>query len=371
MRVLLFDWWAGGHHRRYMERAAEALAPHATVIAAAPGETLDGVEAGVERHALAQARPALDESRARRPQLAALARTELDLLDEAIGHQRPDAALHLYADPIIRRLARRPRLPCRLSLLVFYPRAHYRKAFGSSLGPEERLRALYLERLVRRFARRAEAGSILTLDEEAARGWAASGLRAGWLPEPPIGVRHLPSRDRSFDLVVYGALAERKGVGALAAAVAAHPSSLRVLLAGPVEPGFRQDLERAIAAMRDAGAEVELRDRTHSEAEGLDVLAQSRVAVLPYPRHYGMSRVLLEAAAVSTPVVAHEFGLLGDLVRRGGLGSTANCADPEALRDAIARELDAPDRSTALARFAGRFDASRFEDSLRDAVLTP
>ena len=119
MRVLLFDWWAGGHHRLYMDRVAATLAPRADLVVAGAPATLAGVDSSIERYAIDGARPDLEPDRSRRAQLAEHAHAELDLLEEAVAAVRPDATLHLYADPIIRRLVRRPRLDTALSLIVF------------------------------------------------------------------------------------------------------------------------------------------------------------------------------------------------------------------------------------------------------------
>ena len=102
---------------------------------------------------------------------------------------------------------------------------------------------------------------------------------------------------------------------------------------------------------------MDVRARSHTEVEGLAVLGAARCAVLPYPRHAGMSRVLVESAATGTPVVAHDWGLLGHLVRTHGLGVTVDSSDAAALRTAVLSlsETDAQRRyAHALARFAAR-----------------
>jgi hypothetical protein len=87
------------------------------------------------------------------------------------------------------------------------------------------------------------------------------------------------------------------------------------------------------------GARVELRPRLHSEVEGLRALASARCALLPYHRHSGMSRVLLEACSAGTPVIADNFGLLGYLVRTHGpgIGSRLQRLERAAGGDAVAR----------------------------------
>jgi glycosyltransferase involved in cell wall biosynthesis len=123
--------------------------------------------------------------------------------------------------------------------------------------------------------------------------------------------------------------------------------------------------------MQAADADVTLRTWPHGEQEGLAVLGRMRCAVLPYQRHYGMSRVLVEAAHVGTPVVVQRGGLVGHLVEQWGIGTAVDCRDPRALRaalDAEAAAFDDGSRREALEAFASRFASDRFTDALVGAL---
>jgi glycosyltransferase involved in cell wall biosynthesis len=80
-----------------------------------------------------------------------------------------------------------------------------------------------------------------------------------------------------------------------------------------------------------------------------------------------MSRVLVEACSVGTPVVVHDRGLVGYLVRRHGLGHAVDCQDAGSLRRAIL-ELASGDAAAAyqdnLTRFASRFSPDLFRRAL-------
>jgi hypothetical protein len=83
-----------------------------------------------------------------------------------------------------------------------------------------------------------------------------------------------------------------------------------------------------------------------------------------------MSRVLLEAASVGTPILANEYGLVGDLVRRHGLGATVDCRDRVALHRALlefSSGAAAKRLAPALSTFADRYSFPRF----REAVQAP
>ena len=114
MRFTLFDWTSGGHHSLYLRQFAEALLPDAEVVAAAPDAMLDETsDLSVEQYSLGDPRPVIDKSRSLMAQHRELAEHELDLLQQAAERTRPDHLIHLYGDPILRRLVRRPRYPSR------------------------------------------------------------------------------------------------------------------------------------------------------------------------------------------------------------------------------------------------------------------
>ena len=154
--------------------------------------------------------------------------------------------------------------------------------------------------------------------------------------------------DERKGCLLYGTLAPRKGLRLVTSAVTLAPTSLHVVLAGEVEPGFEEDVRHQADAMRKSGADVDLRLHRHAESEGLRTVAGARCVLLPYLNHYTGSRVLLEAATVGTPVVAHRRGLLGHLVRENRLGLAVDCSDPAAFREAILELAD----SGSLDRFA-------------------
>jgi glycosyltransferase involved in cell wall biosynthesis len=376
VRVLLFDWTEGGHHELYVRRFAEVLSASADVYLA----VADGIAASVDDGAastlpLGPARPPTDLMRRRGPQHRDCGQTEVRLLEWAVQRVRPDVAVHLYADPVLRWLVKRPALPTRTVLCLFFPRAHYSKAYGSPLSGSERARAAFQEHLVRRWRRRPDAHALLTLDEYAAERWArARGAPAHWLPEPPVDARaHRPQPGVGRGgCLLFGSLAARKGIDRLAAAVCTAPRGLKVTLAGPSEPGFSGRLEEYVRSMRAAGADVHLLNRHLTPREGADLLAHSRCAVLPYPRHHGMSRVLLEAAEAGTPVVVENHGLVAHLVRSHGLGAAVDSADPVTLGQAIRRFTDdehaAEAHQEALRRFAERYSPQRFARAVWGAL---
>lgn len=364
-RIVLFEWTDGGHRAIYVRRLVEALRPSAEVLLALPQTTLDAIgDLGVETVSIGEARPQLGERLRRRSVLAEEAARFRD------AARRGDHALHLYADHVLVRLISERPFASPTSLLLYYPRAHYPAVYGASLSAADRPAALGKEWALRAWRRRRDAQAVFTLDEEAARRWAHHrGAAAHWLPEPPVAPLAPEVRaSRRDGCVLYGALAPRKGLGLLARALTVEPTHLRLILAGSAEASYLPELERHAAIMAASGVDVDLRPQQHSEIDGLVVLASANCAVLPYPLHSGMSRVLLEACTVGTPVVAHRFGLLGHLVRAHGLGLSVDCTNPRELRTAVMTLAD-PARSAAHAKALEAFSARYAPDRFRAALL--
>ncbi len=335
-RVLLFDWTAGAHNELYLERFAGGVPDHMTAIVASPSATAARMgKRGIEVHDLGDPRPRMDTAHHMQREVNMTARRELDLFREAITRSRPDYAVHMYADGMLRQLVRAPTLPARVSLLLFRPRAHYPASYDTRLPARQRILGAAYELLVRRWRQRVDAHAILTLDEAAADRWgSARGAPAVWVPEPPVSA---PARSGQFrrGATLFGSLAPRKGIDRLVAAASIAGDELSLTLAGSVTPGFDQALTSFVTELRAQGVAVELRAAWHNENAAIELLGKARCVVLPYVAHYGMSRVLLEAAHAGTPVVTHDHGMLGHLVTTHGIGIAVNIDSPKDLRQAI------------------------------------
>ncbi|MGH3001565.1 MAG: glycosyltransferase [Gaiellaceae bacterium] len=371
MRILLFDWYSGGHHEGYLEAFANALvARHEVVVAAPPASAAAAARAGVEFQPIEKVSPTVDTAqRLSRNRVRTLG-LELDLLATATERARADHVVHMFADSALRRLARR-RLDRPTTLVLFRPRAHWRALGGLPPTLGERSVGTAYELALARWRRRAEAHAILTLDELAARRWSRMrGAPAYWLPEPPVARVELPPTARG-GAILFGSIAERKGIQHLAGAFRKGGCGVSLTLVGALDPAFTGRFDVLVEELRRSGVELDLRLHHHEERAALALLSAAQVAVLPYVGHVGMSRVLLEAAACGTPVVAHDSGLLGHLVRTRNLGAAVDCRDPSALAAAIRGFLGdpgAPERHAAALRdFAAGYDSDRFAD----AVLAP
>lgn len=368
MRILLFDWYSGGHHEGYLAAFTRALVERHTVIAAAPpaGATA-AVQAGAEPLLLESSFPPIDTRRRFSRERRAAVRDEVGLLVRATSTAQPDHTVHLFADSALRALVRQ-RIGAPLSVLLFRPRGHI-PASGTVDSRREAVLGLAYDAIVQAWRRRPDAHAVLTLDPLAARAWSSRrGAPAYAIPEPAPAVP-LPEPRQRQGIVLFGALAPRKGLHYLADALEHDGRGVKLVLAGAAAPSFASSLESLEARLRAAGVDVELRVWYHDETEFLEVLAGARAAVLPYVGHVGMSRVLVEAALVGTPVVAHAEGLLGYLVKTRGLGIAVDCRNAAALAAAV-REITVPDATgryaDALRRFAAEHSAEHFAAAVRE-----
>lgn len=374
MKICLFDWNAGGHHNLYASAFAEALAPCAEVTVAASDPVLAELDPGldVETHSLGEARPRPGDG----PGLdkATLARRELDLLRGAVSASKPDHTIVLFADPILRWLARAPRFECQISIFVMFAKAHLPPSYGLSLSAGERARAWFKEANLSRWRRRPDAHMVFGLDAAAVESWASKrGAPALWLAEPPLDPdppRYPP--ERRSGAFLFGSIDQRKGTSRLAAALAEGCAGLPLTIYGKPVLDFSEQLDRDLKALREAGVEVETDLRRVPYETAMEKMARSRCALLSFGWDDAPgSRVLLEAAAARTPVVIGSGNVVAKLVEKHGLGLTPDPDDPRAIREAIlALSLDpeAPPRyEESLRRYTEDVHGDRFAAQLRSA----
>jgi glycosyltransferase involved in cell wall biosynthesis len=152
-----------------------------------------------------------------------------------------------------------------------------------------------------------------------------------------------------------------KGVLDLLAAARAlrttHPR-LRFLLVGAHEPESMDRLDER--ELHDLAAELVWVGR---RADVPALLAASDLMVFPSAYGEGIPRVLLEAAAMALPIVTTDAPGCREVVEAGNNGFLLSIGDVAALRDAVARLVDAPELrrrfgAAGRARVQSRFDLS-------------
>lgn len=207
-------------------------------------------------------------------------------------------------------------------------------------------------------------GVYVALTEFARRRLLEGGLPAERLVVKPNFVDPDPGAGRGAGgyAVFVGRLAPEKGVRTLLAAWRALGAALplRIVGDGPLAP------EVARAAAEIPGV-TWLGRRT--PAEVLALVGDAACLVCPSEWYETFGRVIAEAFAAGTPVVASEIGALAELVRVGETGLLFPPGDPAALAAAVRRLLGDPPRLARMRvaarhEFEQRFTADRNYDAL-------
>jgi glycosyltransferase involved in cell wall biosynthesis len=125
----------------------------------------------------------------------------------------------------------------------------------------------------------------------------------------------------------------------------------------------RREIEAAVARA-GLGRRVAL---LGSRPDAARLVAGFDVSVLS-SRWEGMPRVVVEAAAASTPVVTTAVGSVGDLIEDGASGRVVPVGDAGAMAAATAMLIERPERAEAMAaeaaRRSGAFSAERMRADL-------
>ncbi len=184
------------------------------------------------------------------------------------------------------------------------------------------------------------AGAILAVSEAIAGELRAAGLpRVETLPNvvDPEETRAVAAGEPSFPLparflLFIGKLEENKGTRLLVPAVAEAGTGLPVVVLGEGSLTHAMKFE---AAAR--GVELQHRGWAHRD-DVLRAMARATALVFPSAWPEPLSRVLLEALALGTPVAAMDTGGTREILEDGVSGLVV--ADPAGLAAAVARLVD-------------------------------
>jgi len=154
-----------------------------------------------------------------------------------------------------------------------------------------------------------------------------------------------------IDLLVAGALEERKGHRVILSAMERLPGNIRLLIAG--DGPMRGELESLLASGR-YGGRVRLLGRVE---EMHDLMSRSHIVVVPSLME-ATPYVILEAMAAARPVVASGVFGIPEQVEDGVTGILTRPGDDVSLADAILRLASDPE----MMRRAGEAGRRRYEE---------
>ncbi|MGA2453184.1 MAG: glycosyltransferase family 4 protein [Solirubrobacteraceae bacterium] len=181
---------------------------------------------------------------------------------------------------------------------------------------------------------------------------APSGVCVADVVPNPIRVEDWPFREDKDDYLLWmGRMDPIKG--AHRAIAAARAAGMRLVLAGPVQPGQETYFHSEIEAHVDGRNVV-----FAGEVGGVrrkDLFARAKAFLMPisWPEPFGM--VMVEALACGTPVIAFPEGAAGEIVLDGENGF--HVADVQAMAEAT-RSLEKIDAARCRRSVASRYDAA-------------
>jgi glycosyltransferase involved in cell wall biosynthesis len=305
---------------------------------------------------------------------------------------KTDHCFVMYLDTLLLRLSLLPQLPlgfkslpCAMSAIYFRPILHYGN-FPNYL-PEGRESVWYWRDRVclSRLLRFPNLNTLFCLD-----GYAAEHINQVYGTEQAIHladpVQIYPVRAAAVSalrqtlgvdphrqtFLLFGALSARKGLQQVIEAAALLPSHLcqqiSLLLVGPIAAAEQDALQQQIAALTAAKPiQVITQHEFIPDAVIQSYFHLADVVLAPYQRHVGMSAILVRAAAAEKPVIAADFGLMGEVTRRYGLGLAIAADQPPSIAAAMRRMLEettAIGDRVGMRTFAAHNTAERFASQI-------
>lgn len=282
---------------------------------------------------------------------------EWQAMTDALRYDRPDHLVLMYMDFMLMPMAMGLKAPCDCSGLVFRQNKHYREKFGATMSASEKVMSECKFICLQRALANPTLKRCLSLDPYLESVVTDEKLRAKirHIPDPvrindlDAGLTvHRPYSSRTT-LFLFGIISKRKGFGQfLKAAAKLSPKTLERLDFWLVGPSNEEDAEAEISeasqVLTDFGAIVRREDRFVRESEIQGYFNQSQIVVAPYIRHFGMSAVIVRAAAAGKPIIASDFGLMGHTVRANELGEVCDMISEDSICEAIRKttQIDYP-----------------------------
>lgn len=248
-------------------------------------------------------------------------------------------------------------LPCRVSGILFRPTLHYQRLDSYQatwratvrMGREALLWRLALRHRAMRTLFSLDPLAVPVLQQVAGR------VQVTHLPDPiefqPAPPQRVAALRQQLGIesqrriaLFFGFLEERKGLYPLLEALTLLPVATQerfcLLLVGQIASKEVEKLTKRIAELTQQTAiQLIMYDQFAPEAEVPAYFQMADFVLAPYQRHIGSSGILLWAAAAGKPVLASDYGLMGELVRRYQLGRVVDSTQPAAIAEGLATFL--------------------------------
>lgn len=353
-RLMIFDLEVAGHHAFYIRQLLRYWpTPTALQIVVSPLFLQQHADIGhIPTRACVTWHPVRDDEFVRLQRATnLLTRTQVEwqLFRRYASVTGVADGLAMFFDRFQLPLALGLPMPCRISGILFRPTLHYKDFAGHRTTWRTTVRTSRETVLWRLALQHRAIRTLFTLDPLAAPALQQVTRRAKVThlpdpiefqpaPRPQIAAlrQQLGIEQQRRPALLFGFLEERKGIYPLLEALALLPSAtqaqLCLLLVGQVAGKEQAKLRQRIAEMSQTTAvQVKLYDQFVPEADVPSYFQLADFVLAPYQEHVGSSGILLWAAAAGKPVLASDYGLMGELVRRHQLGVVVDSAQPAAI----------------------------------------
>lgn len=135
-------------------------------------------------------------------------------------------------------------------------------------------------------------------------------------------------------ILVLGYIDRRKGLLELVKALHCESQGLSIVVAGVVEPSYKNEVLAALEASSCKVDVVWLSEHL-TDLEFHRLIQQARMVWVGYKKHSGPSGILLHAAAYGKCVIGNQDGWIGRMIEKYGIGYSCEANDPVAVADAI------------------------------------
>ena len=396
-KLMLFDLIVGGHHGNYIQHlvefwceqgfsghldivvSPEFLQLHSNVLDIAPKYNQANVNfvaiTPEEKKALQSSKSSI--SRAFR------ALGEWELLCKYAKVLRSTHCLIMYFDTCELPLAMGKKSPCPFSGIYFRPTFHYGDFTDYSPSQKEKIQQWRERFTLARILRHPQLKTLFCLDPFAVKHIDAqfySKKKVVPLPDPvqihknskfqlsnlreSLGIH--PSRQV---FLLFGALTGRKGIYQLLDAIPLLSSELCqklcLVFVGSANTTEQARIKSQVAAVcQKQPVQIVEHYEFVPERDVPAYFQLTDVVLATYQRHVGMSGILLLAAAAQKPILSSNYGLMGEISRRYGLGLTVDSTVPDEIAKGLTRFLtESPEElcdRTKMKSFAAQNSSEHF-----------
>jgi glycosyltransferase involved in cell wall biosynthesis len=369
-QLALFDLAVGGHHGTYIwhlvKHWSQAEVPATLNIIVSP----PFLEQHVEVVELVRQNPtkaihlvaiSVDEFAGIQDQTSIVKRAfaEWKLFCQYAQQLNADQGLLMQIDHLQLPIVFGERAPCAIAGIYFRPTFHYVQFSSYTSTWKDSIRRWRQKLLLALALQSGQVNALFSLDPFAPKAIArfASGVKVTHLADPVTPQTIEPLRFNSLRnkleveqerqiFLLFGKLDPRKGTYQLIEAIRQVPRDLSqklcLLLVGQIPASEQAKLKQRLSELSaQTPIQLIIQDEFVPESEMPLYFQMADVVLAPYQRHVGMSGILLQAAAAQKPVIASEYGLMGELVQRYQLGLVIDSEQPNAIAQAIAQLLDA------------------------------